>query len=251
MNNETTVACIHGGTRGIGARLVARLLAASDFDVVVATGRSAPTSAELDGLRCEAPARLVRVRMDIEDEASIAAAAAVTGDCGTLRLVINAAGLLHDGALQPEKRLADLDPDALARSFRVNAIGHALVAKHFVPLFPRKGRVVLAGISARVGSIGDNRLGGWYGYRASKAAQNMLLRTTAIELARLNRQAVCVSLHPGTTETELSRPFSGRVPTERLFTADRAAGQLLDVLARLTPEDSGGFFAWDGSRIDW
>jgi NAD(P)-dependent dehydrogenase (short-subunit alcohol dehydrogenase family) len=145
--------------------------------------------------------------------------------------------------------LRDLDHASLTRLFAVNAIGPALVAKHFVPLLPREGRGVLAALSARVGSIGDNRLGGWYGYRASKAALNMLVRTLAIELARTRKEAICVTLHPGTVDTGLSKPFQKAVPPERLFTPDRSAAHLLDVLDSLTPAQTGRCFAWDGKEI--
>ncbi len=153
--------------------------------------------------------------------------------------------------MKPEKRIADLDAASVLRAFTVNALGPALVIKHFLPTMDRHARTIIANISARVGSITDNRLGGWYAYRASKAAQNMLTRTVAIELARRNTNALCVGLHPGTVETALSEPFRKRVPRERLFTPARAAQQLLAVLEGLGPEDSGGFFAWDGQPIPW
>ena len=137
----------------------------------------------------------------------------------------------------------------LARSFQVNAIGPALVAKHFLPRLPKDRPARFAVLSARVGSIEDNRLGGWYGYRASKAALNMLVRSLAIELARTRPLAVCVALHPGTVDTALSRPFQRNVAAQKLFTPAYAAGRLLDVLDGLGPGDSGGFYAYDGTRI--
>jgi len=137
------------------------------------------------------------------------------------------------------------------RSFRVNALGALLVAKHFQGFFDRNDRVVFASLSARVGSIGDNRLGGWYAYRASKAAQNMITKNLAIELRRRARGVVCVALHPGTVATDLSAPFRGGVPEEKLFDASRAARQLLGVIDSLTPDSNGGFFAWDGEPIPW
>lgn len=188
--------------------------------------------------------RLSRPVLDLTDEASIAAAAA---RAGSPELVIVATGILHDDAHGPEKALRDVDPAWLARQFAVNAIGPALVAKHFLPVMPRNGRSILAILSARVGSISDNRLGGWYGYRASKAALNQLVRTLAIEDRRRNDRGIVVALHPGTVDTKLSQPFqqAGR----DLFTPARAAVQLLDVLDELKPKDSGGLFAWDGSEI--
>lgn len=188
--------------------------------------------------------RLARPGFDLLDEATIAAAAATVG---APTLVIVATGLLHEGERGPEKSLRDLDPAWLARQYAVNAIGPALVAKHFLPVMPRTGRTVFAVLSARVGSISDNKLGGWYGYRASKAALNQLIRTLAVEDKRRNDRGIVVALHPGTVDTRLSKPFqsSGR----DLFQPDRAAVQLLDVLDSLRPPDSGRLFAWDGPEI--
>ena len=186
--------------------------------------------------------------LDIEDEASIAAAARRVGAGGPVDLVIVATGLLSAAGIAPEKSSRELSADTLARYFAVNTIGPALVAKHFLPLLAR-GPATFAALSARVGSIGDNRLGGWYGYRASKAALNMMVRTLAIELARTRHEAVCVALHPGTVDTGLSQPFQRGVPPRQLFTPQRSAEAMLGVLAGLTPADSGGCFAWDGQRI--
>jgi NAD(P)-dependent dehydrogenase (short-subunit alcohol dehydrogenase family) len=147
--------------------------------------------------------------------------------------------------------LADVRPESLARSFAVNAVGPLLVARHFESLLAHEDRAVFASLSARVGSIEDNRLGGWYAYRASKAAQNMYTRTLAIEWARSRRNVVCVALHPGTTDTDLSRPFQGNVPEGKLFGVERTVSQLLEVIDRLQPADTGQFLAWDGERIPW
>ena len=192
----------------------------------------------------EAVHRLSRAQLELTDEASIAAAAATVG---SPTRVIVATGLLHEDGRGPEKAIRDLDPEWLARQFAVNAIGPALVAKHFLPVMPRSGRTVLAVLSARVGSISDNRLGGWYGYRAAKAALNQLVRTLAIEDRRRNERGIVVALHPGTVDTRLSQPFqqAGR----DLFQPDRAAVQLLDVLDGLRSVDSGKLFAWDGAEI--
>lgn len=198
-----------------------------------------------------APDESVLLPMDIEDESSVSAAAeAARASVGELHLVVVASGVLHDGAaLQPEKSWRSLNPDAIAQAFRVNATGPALVAKHFLPLLARGRKAAFAALSARVGSISDNRLGGWYAYRASKAALNMLVRTFAIELARVNPTALCVALHPGTVDTHLSEPFQANVPSGRLFAPDFAAQRLLAVLDRLTPAHSGRLFAWDGKEI--
>lgn len=200
-------------------------------------------------MRLSRTADLADRRIDLGDEGSIANAAGQCAMGGALDLVIVATGVLQPDGRPPEKSWRDLDPAILARSFALNASGPVLVAKHFLPLLPRQGRAVFAALSARVGSIGDNRLGGWYSYRASKAALNMLLRTLAIELARKRPEAVCVGLHPGTVDTCLSRPFQRNVPAGKLFTPAASADSLLRVLENLGPEDSGGCFAWDGQRL--
>jgi NAD(P)-dependent dehydrogenase (short-subunit alcohol dehydrogenase family) len=190
-----------------------------------------------------------RSDLDIEDESSIAAAAGRVAAGPAPSLIVVATGLLHGPELAPEKSLKELDAARLARSFAVNAIGPALVAKHFLPLLPKGERGVFAALSARVGSITDNRLGGWYGYRASKTALNQIIRTLAVEMKRLNDRAIVVGLHPGTVDTPLSRPFQGNVSPGQLFDPGRAAVQLLDVIDGLGVKDSGGVFAWDGTPI--
>jgi NAD(P)-dependent dehydrogenase (short-subunit alcohol dehydrogenase family) len=236
-----TRAIVVGASGGIGGALVARL-AAADFDTVHAWSRR--------GLSPEgAPRGVVAGALDLADEASIAAAVATLEGGAPPRLVMAATGLLHDRAVQPEKSMRALDADTLARAFAINTIGPALLAKHLIPKLPRAGKAVFAALSARVGSIEDNQIGGWYGYRASKAALNQMIRTLAIETRRARPEAIVVALHPGTVATGLSAPFRGSVGPDRLFTPDRAAAHLLAVIDRLTPEDSGGFFAWDGRRI--
>ena len=183
--------------------------------------------------------------LDLLDEASIAAAAA--GVAPGLTLVIDATGFLHGGGVMPEKSLRQLDPVQLAHSFAVNAIGPALLMKHFLPRLARDGRAVFATLSARVGSIGDNRLGGWHGYRASKAALNQLVRCAAIELARSHRGAICVALHPGTVDTGLSGPFV-KAGLE-LQSPAQAAARLIGVIDGLTPSESGGFFDHRGAPV--
>lgn len=188
--------------------------------------------------------------IDLEDEASIIAAAGRIKDMGLVpdRVIITT-GLLHGDGMGPEKSLKDIDPVWMARTYAVNTIGPALIAKHFLPLMPRKAPATFAAIGARVGSISDNRLGGWYGYRAAKAALHMTIRNIAIEWGRRNDQAIAVALHPGTVDTALSKPFQGNVADGRLFDASYCAERLLDVLSGLTPADSGEIFAWDGTRI--
>ncbi len=187
--------------------------------------------------------------IDLCDDASIAAAAAQLAAEGTFDLILLATGLLHDDLVTPEKSIRQIDGGALERLFRVNSIGPAVVMRHFLPLLARDRRGVLAALSARVGSIGDNRLGGWVGYRAAKAALNQIIRTVSIELARTNPQALVVGLHPGTVATGLSAPFQRNVAPDALFTPAAAAGHLLVVIDRLGPADSGGCFDWRGERI--
>ena len=191
--------------------------------------------------------------IDITDESSIESAATQVAERlhqgSILRLVIDATGFLHGRGFEPEKSLRQIDAAHMAHAFAINAIGPALLMKHFLPLLPRSGRSVFATLSAKVGSIGDNHLGGWYSYRASKAALNQLVRTAAIELSRRQPQAICVTLHPGTVATPLSLPFakSGL----QVQAPDLAAQRLLAVIDALTAEDSGGFFNHQGERLPW
>ncbi len=149
----------------------------------------------------------------------------------------------------PEKSWRALDPVTMSDVFTVNAIGPALIAKHFLPLLRRDRRVVFAALSARVGSISDNQLGGWHSYRASKAALNMLMKNFALELSQHNPHSIVASLHPGTVDTDLSQPFQRNVVGAKLLTPEYCAAALLKVIDGLTPADSGGLFAWDGARI--
>ena len=228
-----SAAVVIGASGGIGAALADALEEEGAHDRVWRFARSA---AGAD-------------RLDLLDEASIAAAAARVASGPAPTLVIVATGLLHEGERGPEKNWRDLDADWLARSYAVNAIGPALVMKHFLPLLPKAGAPVFAALSARVSSITDNRMGGWYGYRASKSALNMLVATAAIEARRRYDRTIVVGLHPGTVDTALSRPFQGNVAEGRLFAPDRAAVQLLDVIDGLKPKDSGRLFGWDGAEI--
>ena len=172
-------------------------------------------------------------------------------DSHPLRVVINATGRLHSPSYQPEKRLQHAEQSALLDSFAINAAGPLLLAKSVEPVVARERPFHFASLSARVGSIGDNRSGGWYAYRGAKAAQNMMLRCLSLEWARRLPLATVTLLHPGTTDTALSQPFQSFVPKERLFSPERAAGHLLDVLLHQTPTDTGRFLAWDGQDIPW
>lgn len=190
--------------------------------------------------------------LDLSSDADLNQLGEVLTGRSPLRLVINTAGWLHDSQRGPEKRLARVERTGLEQAFSINAFGPILLARAVESSLGHGQSAWFSSLSARVGSIGDNRLGGWYGYRASKAAQNQLLRTLAVEWRR-RLPSVCVTLlHPGTTATPLSAPFQQGVAPERLFSPERSAGHLLDVLAQQKPpEDSGRFLAWDGSTIPW
>lgn len=222
-------AVVIGASGGIGAALADRLEASGAYSAIHRLSRSG------SGL-------------DLEDEATIVAAAANVADGPPVRLVFIATGVLHNGQ-EPERSYRAMTAEHLLRDYRINTVGPALVARHFAPLLPREGRSVLAALSARVGSISDNRLGGWHSYRASKAALNMILRNLAIELARTHRDAIVAGLHPGTVDTALSVPFQKGVTPEKLFTPEHSAARMLEVLDTLTPADSGNVFAFDGARI--
>lgn len=235
-------ALVVGAAGGIGGALIARLRARGLVDTVIAWSRRRP--AGLD-------AAIDWAAVDVTDEASIAAAAARLPE---VDLVIVATGVLQadvDGGLsiRPEKSWRALDPQVLSALFAINTIGPVLVAKHVLSRWPRDRRTVFAALSARVGSISDNRLGGWYGYRASKAALNQMLRGLAIELAVRHPQAIVLGLHPGTVDTPLSKPFQAGVLGRSLLTPEAAADHLLDVIAARSPADSGRVFDWAGVEV--
>ncbi|WP_426036380.1 SDR family NAD(P)-dependent oxidoreductase [Brevundimonas sp. DC300-4] len=229
LGPDVASAVVVGASGGIGAAVADGLAASGRFATIHRLSRS------VTGL-------------DLEDEASIAAAAGRIADGPAPALIFVATGILHHGEA-PERSFRAMTAEHLLRDYRVNTVGPALVAKHFLPLLPRDRRAVFAALSARVGSIGDNRLGGWHSYRASKAALNMIVRNLAIEMARSHPHAIVAGLHPGTVSTGLSEPFQKGVSPEALFTPAVSAGNLLGVLDGLTPADSGGVFAWDGARI--
>lgn len=222
-------AVVIGASGGIGSAIVEALKASDHYAAVHALSRSG-------------------TGLDLTDEASVAEAARVLAEGPSPSLIFVATGVLHHGQ-EPERTYKTMTAEHLLRDYQVNTVGPAMVARHLLPLLPRDRRAIFAALSARVGSIGDNRLGGWHSYRASKAALNMILKNLAIELARTHPQAVVAGLHPGTVDTALSVPFQKGVAADKLFTADYSAGRMLAVLDGLTPADSGGVFAWDGARI--
>ena len=232
QNLSDGLAVVIGASGGIGAALQAALADEGRAAGVVGLSRTTQPAVELT------------------DEASIAAAAAHVAALGIApRRILVASGVLEGEGAQAEKSWSQLSAASLARTFAVNAIGPALLMKHFLPLLPRRGPSVFAVLSARVGSIGDNRLGGWYGYRASKAALNQLVRTASVELRRRNPQAICVALHPGTVRTRLSAPHR----TDHLTVRDppEAARMLLEVIERLEPQHSGLLLDYRGDPLPW
>ena len=234
-------AVVFGATGGIGTALVAQLAQSGNYTMLHAGGRRVVTST---------PPGVLPFTFDLTNEASIAISAQAIGAQGPVDLAIVATGMLQEEGLQlPERTWRSLDPATMERVFAINTIGPAIVAKHFLPLMRRDARSVFAVLSARVGSIGDNKLGGWHSYRASKAALNMLVRNFAIELKMHNPLGIVAAIHPGTVETRLSRPFRRNVPSSQLFEPERSAREIVKTLDRLTPNDSGGHFAWDGQRI--
>ncbi|HSM81210.1 MAG TPA: SDR family NAD(P)-dependent oxidoreductase [Nodosilinea sp.] len=245
------VALVVGASQGIGLGFVQALLKDGRFGTVYGTYRRPESAQGLWQLAEQFP-QLTCVPMDVTDEETIEGAiAAIQTRTPRLHRVVYCVGVLHDGDFQPEKSLRQVTSASLTRSFQTNAVGAALLAKHLLPLLKHDRPSLFAAISAKVGSIGDNRLGGWYGYRASKAALNMLIKTAALEYARRSPQTTLVLLHPGTTDTRLSEPFQRGVPPEKLFTVERTVAQLMAVMDGLTPADSGEFFSWDGTGLPW
>lgn len=236
------MAVVIGGSGGVGAAIVQALCEATEVLTVVATYRRSQPEKQ--------HAKLSWVCADTTTEASLERLAEQLGELElSPNFVLNCTGVLHTEQFGPEKTWRHLRSDVMQEVFAVNAFGVALLGKHLLPLFPRKGRSVFASISARVGSVSDNRSGGWYSYRASKAAHNMFVKTLSLEARRKHPQLVCVSLHPGTVDTELSAPYTRRYDPNKLFSAARSAQCLLDVLTGLGADDTGGFFAWDGQPI--
>jgi NAD(P)-dependent dehydrogenase (short-subunit alcohol dehydrogenase family) len=220
-----------GATGGIGKAFLEKLEGHKQIDNVYSFSRS--------------PAE--NIALDICDEESIKNS--ISSIDKPLHLIILATGLLHDDNLMPEKGLRDLTLENMRKVIEVNTIGPALVAKHFLSLLPREGKSVFAVLSARVGSISDNSLGGWYSYRASKSALNMLIKNISIEVARKHKSAAIIGLHPGTVDTSLSKPFQGQVTPTKLFSTDQSAGYLLDVINGISHKDTGKVFAWDAQEI--
>ena len=233
-------AVILGASGGIGAALVEQIASRPECENVYALSRHPVAGSD----------KVTPIRLDLDQEETISAAATAIGKDGAPDLVIVATGILSNKAgLAPEKSYRQQTSEAFEKVLQINTIGPALIAKHFLPIMPRKQRAVFVALSARVGSISDNRIGGWHAYRASKAALNMLIKNYAIEQARRNEAFIAVGLHPGTVDTGLSKPFQSGLPDKQLFSAEQSAAYLLSVIEGLTPSDSGKVFDWAGKEI--
>ena len=231
---------IIGASSAIGQALIQTLSQRNPDASISAFSRTKPNTL---------PDNVRFFEIDYDDESSIEKAAASVSEDQRLDCVIVTNGILHDDKATPEKSLKDINAEQMAHIFHVNTITPMLIAKHFLPKLDKQKRSVFAALSARVGSISDNRLGGWYAYRASKAALNMLLKTASIEVGRFHNQAIVIGLHPGTVDSPLSKPFQENVGQDKLFTPTFSAEKLCDVIEKATTSDSGQCFAWDGQLI--
>ena len=246
------VAFVTGASRGIGLGLASLLAARDDFEAVYAGSRAPEQSQGLSELMERFGARVRPLEIDVRSESSIVwAAEKLASEQRALHLLICAAGVLHEGTMAPEKRLEQVHQTSMEHAFAVNAYGPMLTARHLLPLLTHDERAVIANISAHAGSISDNRIGGWYSYRAAKAAQNMFTHTLAIELSRRARNVICVALDPGMVDTDLSRPYRRYVHQEDVVSPEQAAARLLSLIDSLSPEQSGQFLTWDGTILPW
>ena len=231
-----------GSSGGIGAALVERLVKCPQVARVHSLSRAG---------RSHPSPKVANLTFDFTDEESLIGAAQALQEVGPFDLILIATGLLQGEGISPEKNLRALTHERLAKSYEINVIGPAMSAKYFAPLLRRDKKAVFAALSARVGSISDNRLGGWYAYRASKAGLNMILKTLSIEVQRRFKNQIIISLHPGTVDTALSKPFQGNVPKGKLFTPAFSAEKLLSVIDGLSEKDSGFLFDWAGEKIEF
>ncbi|KAG4946173.1 hypothetical protein AAZX31_15G129500 [Glycine max] len=254
------VSMVQGASRGIGLEFVKQLLENDDKEHVIATCRNPSASTGLIHLKDKFADRLRILPLDLTVENSIEASAlSIRETYGRLNLLINASGILSiPEVIHPETTLNKVEKSSLMLAYEVNAVGPILVIKHMWPLLKVGGghgtgrsAAVVASLSARVASIGDNRLGGWHSYRSSKAALNQLSKTVSLEFARKKDPIVCILLHPGTVDTDLSKPFQRNVPPDKLFTKEFSVQKLLSIINNVKIHDNGKFFAWDGKEIPW
>ena len=227
---------ILGATQGIGLGFVRSLLNDERVQRLFDTYRNEATAGDLFRLQDERQERLTCMRLDVTEESLFQPAfQQIRDSVDELHVAVYCVGVLHEGSLEPEKSLRHIDSEKLLYSFHVNSVGAVLAAKYLASLFKRE----------------TPSIGGWYGYRASKAALNMLIKTTAIEYKRRCPSTTVVSLHPGTTDTRLSKPFQGNVPDQQLSTVDETVRLLSEVLSKVDLKDSGEFYSWDGTKLPW
>ncbi|KAF5475464.1 hypothetical protein F2P56_007267 [Juglans regia] len=260
LNLEGGVSMVQGASRGIGLEFVKQLLEKDEKGHVIATCRNPDAATGLLYLKNKFSERLSIQQLDLTLESTIEASAnSIRETFGSLNLLINASGILSiPDVLHPETTLSKVEKSSLLLAYEVNAVGPILVIKHMWPLLKVGGGsgterdvAVVANLSARVGSIGDNRLGGWHSYRSSKTALNQLTKTVSVEFARRKDPIICILLHPGTVDTDLSRPFQRNVPEGKLFTKEFSVQKLLGIINNAKNHDNGKFFAWDGQEIPW
>lgn len=233
-------AIVIGASGGIGGGFIDHLASCDQVSEIYALSRT--------GAGPRGP-KIKSLTYDFTDEDNIKAGAEVLRETGKFDIIIVATGLLQGEGISPEKNLRALSMDGFLKSFAVNTAGPAMTAKYLLPLLHRDRKTVFTALSARVGSISDNRMGGWYAYRAAKAALNMVLKTISIEHGRRFDKSVIAGLHPGTVDTSLSAPFQGNVPEGKLFTPEFSTGEMLKVLDGLTPADSGNLFDYAGKQV--
>ncbi|KAJ8758624.1 hypothetical protein K2173_000345 [Erythroxylum novogranatense] len=254
------VSMVQGASRGIGLEFVRQLLEKKNKGHVIATCRRPDESTGLRDLKHKFAERLDILQLDLTRESTMEESAKfVREKYSSLNLLINASGILSiPNVIQPETTLNKVEKSSLMLAYEVNAVGPILVMKHMWPLLKAGGGsgterdvAVVANLSARVGSIGDNRLGGWHSYRSSKAALNQLTKTVSVEFARKKDPITCILLHPGTVDTDLSKPFQRNVPQGKLFSKEFSVQKLLNIIDNAKSSHNGKFVAWDGQAIPW
>ncbi|KAI3966563.1 hypothetical protein MKW92_003192 [Papaver armeniacum] len=254
------ISMVQGASRGIGLEFVRQLLENHDKGHVIATCRNPNGAVSLQELKNKFPERLNILQLDVTDESTIEASAkSVQERYCSLNLLINATGVLSlPGVLQPETTLSQVEKSSLLLAYEVNAVGPILVIKHMWPLLKKGGGsgtgrdvAVVANLSSRVGSIGDNLLGGWHSYRSSKTALNQLTKTVSVEFGRKKDLITCILLHPGTVDTDLTKPFQKNIAEGKLLTREFSVQKLLGIINSVKSSDNGKFFAWNGQEIPW
>ena len=244
-------AVVTGAGHGIGLAFIKKLTSLNKDICIYATFNDEDRAIELSDLQAKIGTRLnlQRLKADVEDDYHNLHQI-ISSQHSQIDLVINCIGSLHDSAHQPEKRLQDITVESLVDSFKINAAPVAMLAKHLFPLLKNPSPSLFASLSARVGSIGDNRSGGWYSYRASKCAQNMLIRNIALEFERFRCNTLTMALHPGTTDTALSAPFIGKTKYI-VHSPDQTAANLIEVMSAKSMAANGQFYDWQGEEVPW